>query len=81
MAQIGGKIKKAPKASQPQFVVESSYGSNQFMKFVTQEDGSLTITWTGDANEATQFTSKFAAKSRICEIDGIPAGRVIKELM
>lgn len=44
-------------------------------------DGALHITWIGDANAATQFGSKFAAKSRIRDLDGIPTGRVIKELM
>jgi len=80
MVQIGGKTKKAHKPAQPQFVVESGYGTNEYLKFIGAIDGALHITWIGDAN-ATQFTSKFAAKSRICEIDGIPAGRVIKELM
>lgn len=38
------------------------------------------ITWVGDANSAMTFSSKFAAKSFIRDLDGIPAGRVIKEL-
>lgn len=79
MVQIGGKTKKAHKATQPQFVVESGYGTNEYLKFVSDNNGML-ISWVGDPNEATQFSSKFAAKERIREIDGIPNGRVIKEL-
>lgn len=80
MVQIGGKTKKAAKATQPQFVVESGFATNEYFKIISDDKG-LLITWIGDANSAMKFDSKFAAKSRICEIDGIPAGRVIKELM
>ena len=80
MVQIGGKTKKAHKPTQPQYVVQKAYGANEYLKFVADDSG-LSFTWTSDPNDATQFASKYAAKERIREIDGIPAGRVIKELV
>lgn len=79
MVQVGGKTKKTAKAAQPQFVVESGFGTNLFLKFVSDDNG-LLLTWIGDPNEATPFSSKFAAKERIRELEDIPAGRIIKEL-
>lgn len=61
-------------------MVESGFGTNEYLKFTGAIDGALHITWIGDANAATQFASKFAAKSRIRDLEDISAGRVIKEL-
>ena len=71
--------KETAKAAQPQFVVESGFGTNEYLKFVSDDNG-LLLTWIGDPNEATQFSSKFAAKERIREIEGLPATRCFKEL-
>lgn len=76
MVQVGGKTKNAHKAAQPQFVVESGFGSNEYMKIVNQM-----ITWVGDPMVAHKFSSKFAAKAFVRGLEGISAGRIIKELM
>lgn len=80
MVQIGGKTKNAAKAAQPQYVIESGFGMNEYMKIVSDDKG-LLITWIGDSNDGMKFSSKFAAKEFIRDLEGIPAGRVIKELV
>lgn len=79
MVQIGGKTKKAHKATQPQFVVQENYGANSYLKFVADDSG-LAFTWTSDPQEATKFDSKYAAKERVRDIDGLPATPCFKEL-
>lgn len=79
MVQIGGKTKKAHKATQPQFVVQKAYGVNEYLKFVADNSG-LSFVWTSDPNDATQFASKYAAKERVRDIEGLPATRCFKEL-
>ena len=77
--QIGGKTKKAHKATQPQFVVQESYGANSYLKFIADDSG-LVFTWTSDPQEATKFDSKYAAKERIRDIIGMPTTLCFKEL-
>ena len=77
--QIGGKTKKAHKATQPQFVVEKAYGVNEYLKFVADDSG-LSFTWTSDPNDATKLDSKYAAKERVRDIEGLPVTRCFKEL-
>lgn len=78
--QIGGTKRKPLKATQPMFVVQKGYLANEYMKLV-YEDGQVTIIWVGDPNAATQFTSKYAAKARIRELDDVPSTRCFKELV
>ena len=79
MVQIGGKTKKTAKAAQPQFVVQESYGANSYLKFIADDSG-LAFTWTSDPNDATKFDSKYAAKERVRDIEGLSATRCFKEL-
>lgn len=79
MVQIGGKTKKAHKPAQPQFVVQKAYGVNEYLKFVADDSG-LSFVWTSDPNDATQFASKYAAKERVRDIEGLSATRCFKEL-
>lgn len=77
--QIGGKTKKAHKADKFQFVVQKAYGVNEYLKFVADDSG-LSFTWTSDPNDATKFDSKYAAKERVRDIEGLSATRCFKEL-
>jgi len=61
------------------FVVQESYGANSYLKFVADDSG-LAFTWTSDPQEATKFDSKYAAKERVRDIDGLPATPCFKEL-
>ena len=79
MVQIGGKTKNAHKPTQPQYVVQKAYGVNEYLKFVADDSG-LAFTWTSDPQEATKFDSKYAAKERVRDIDGLPATPCFKEL-
>lgn len=78
--QIGGTKRKEKKSEQPMFVVQLSDGLNQFAKLF-YEGGEVLVTWVGDPNAATQFTSKFAAKARVRELIDIPETRCFKELV
>ncbi len=77
--QIGGTKRKALKPTQPMFVVQKGYLANEYMKLV-YENGEVNITWVGDPNAATQFTSKYAAKARTRELADVPETRCFKEL-
>lgn len=79
MVAIGGKTKKAHKPAQPQFVVQKAYGVNEYLKFVADDSG-LSFTWTSDPNDATKFDSKYAAKERVRDIEGLSATPCFKEL-
>lgn len=71
--QIGGKTKLL-KPTQPQFVVQRSENSNEYLKLGEE------LTWVGDPNSATKFDSKYAAKTRVREFADVPATRCFKEL-
>jgi hypothetical protein len=76
--QIGGKTKVA-KVTQPQFVVQLSSNANSFAK-LEYVNGEVIVNWVGDPNAATQFTSKYAAKTRVRELVDVPETRCFKEL-
>ena len=76
--QIGGKT-KILKATQPQFVVQLSDNLNSFAK-LEYINGEVIVKWVGDPNAATQFTSKYAAKTRVRELVDVPETRCFKEL-
>jgi hypothetical protein len=78
--QIGGKIKRKTPA-QPQFVVQRTALANEYMKIAHNEDGEMEINWVGDPNAATQFDSKYHAKSRVRELMDVPETRCFKELV
>lgn len=71
--QIGGTT-KLKKPSQPQFVVQKSGILNEYLKLGEE------ITWVGDPNSATKFDSKYQAKTRVRELEDVPATRCFKEL-
>lgn len=73
--QIGGKSKKAAKATQPQFVVQQGINANLYLKLGSE------LEWVGDPNAATKFDSKYAAKLRVRELADVPDGRCFKELV
>lgn len=77
--QIGGTKRKLLKATQPMFVVQKGYFANEYMKLV-YEAGSINIEWVGDPNAATQFSSKYAAKTRVRELADVPMTRCFKEV-
>jgi hypothetical protein len=77
--QIGGTKRKEAKATQPMFVVQKGYLANEYMKLTYA--GEITVTWVGDPNAATQFSSKYAAKARIRELADVPETRCFKELV
>lgn len=64
---IGGKGKKAAKATQPQFVVQKMLGINEYALFERDFEGELVIRWVGDPNAATKYNSKYEAKNRLRE--------------
>ncbi len=73
--QIGGKSKKPNKPTQPQFVVQLSLNHNEYLKLGAE------IEWVGDPNAATKFDSKYAAKTRVRDLEDVPDGRCFKELV
>lgn len=68
MVAIGGKT-KVRKPQQPQVVVQRSEGVNEFLKLGEE------IAWVGDPNAATKFDSKYAAKSRVRDMEDVPMSR------
>lgn len=78
--QIGGKT-KIKKAAQPQFVVQMAETLNEYLLFRVDVDNGFTINWVGDPKSASKFNSKFQAKCRVRELEGIPATRCFKELV
>ncbi len=72
--QIGGKS-KAIKPTKPQFVVQLSPNHNEYLKLGSE------IEWVGDPNAATKFDSKYAAKTRVRDLEDVPETRCFKELM
>jgi hypothetical protein len=79
MTAIGGKPRKAKLPSQPQVVVQRAAFTNEFALFSTVT-GATVITWIGDPNAATKFSSKYEAKSRVREMEDVPETRVFKVL-
>lgn len=79
MPTIGGKTKTV-KATQPQFVVQIADHINEYLKFETDEKGFQHVSWVGDPNAATKFDSKYAAKTRVREIENVPATRCYREV-
>lgn len=77
--QIGGKT-KIFKPTQPQYVVQIAEHINEYMKLVADGDV-LLVTWVGDPNAATKFDSKYNAKTRVRDIENVPATRCFKELV
>lgn len=81
MIAIGGKTKKPKLPSQPQVVVQLAHGINQYAKILAAgEDCPEGVAWIGDPNAATKFDSKYAAKSRIRDLDWVPETRVFHTL-
>jgi hypothetical protein len=78
--QIGGTKRKEAKATQPMFVVQFSANENRYL-WLGYNNGEAGVTWVGDPNAATQFSSKYAAKARIRELADVPQTRCFKELM
>lgn len=77
--QIGGTKRKEAKATQPMFVVQLDPNTNSFAKLI-YIDSNVEVVWVGDPNAATQFTSKYAAKTRVRELADVPQTRCFKEV-
>lgn len=80
MTAIGGKHRTAKRPTQPQWVIESSRLSNQFMLLGQDDKGHTTIAWIGDPYNASKFNSKYEAKNRTRELADIPETRHFKVL-
>lgn len=80
MTTIGGKHRAPHRPSQPQFVVRWSDRANLFAKLGVDDRGAATLTWIGDPRAATQFDSRYAAKTRVRDIAEVPETRVIMPL-
>jgi hypothetical protein len=78
MIAIGGKPRKAKLPAQPQVVVQRAPFTNEFALIGADDKGLTTITWIGDPNGATKFSSKYEAKSRVREMEDVPETRVFK---
>lgn len=74
MVTIGGKT-KILKPTQPQYVVQKAFDTNEYLKFGEE------LTWVGDPNAATKFDSKYQAKFRVRQLADVPATRCFKELV
>lgn len=80
MTAIGGTPRKAPRPTQPQWVVQRAPSTNEFLLLSRDDKDVLFLSWIGDPNAATKFDSKFAAKARTRDFDDIPPSRVFKPL-
>jgi len=79
MVAIGGKTKKPKLPSQPQIVVQRAFGVNEFMRLSTQDD-QIVISWVGDPNSATKYSSRYDAKNKTRELADVPETRVFQVL-
>lgn len=79
MTTIGGKT-KPKRETQPQFVVQLASHLNEFAK-LEYLAGEVKVVWIGDPNAATKFGSKYAAKTRVRELEDIPETRCFKEVV
>jgi hypothetical protein len=61
-------------------VIKLAEHLNEFALLGTDSEGKLTISWIGDPNAATKFDSKYAAKTRVRDIEEVPATRVFHTL-
>ncbi len=75
-----GQKTKTLKPSQPQVVCQRGQGQNEFLLLTVDPQGGLLQQWIGDPKAATKWDSRYAAKCRIRDIEGLPEGRVWKEL-
>jgi hypothetical protein len=80
MTAIGGKHRKAKLPTQPQVVIQASADRNEYAKLGMDDQQRATLAWIGDPNAATKFDSRYSAKFRTREIDGIPETRVFHTL-